>query len=244
MSEVSTSPNAKQISRQLWERKHDLEKRTKFLITQRKAVKALRTKNREIVYSHYGGICKHCDEADWSVLTLDHINEDGHKYGPHGKRSNRRDQCYLAIKGGLPDDLQLLCFVCNQLKHVAHTGVSSKPSALEYQKLRRDVIGGYGGRCPCGEDRLDALTIDHVNHDGSKDRAEVGTVKIYRRLRRENFPSGYQVLCLNCNWRRFLTKHSGGVLIALLLLMILSSHSPSSFSKHSHSSCSRRPIAC
>jgi hypothetical protein len=207
MSEVSTSPNAKQIARQLWERKHDPEKREKFLIAQRKAVKTLRASQKAAVVAHYGGRCK-CGIADTDVLTVDHINEDGHKHGPHGKRNNRSYQYFDVIRAGFPDDIQLLCFVCNQLKHVAHIGVSSKPSAVEYQRLRRQVIDGYGGRCPCGEDRLDALTIDHVNHDGSKDRAEVGTVKIYRRLRRENFPSGYQVLCLNCNWKRFLTKLS------------------------------------
>lgn len=43
-----------------------------------------------------------------------------------------------------------------------------------------------------------ALTIDHVKGGGSKHRRNLGYSSIYKRLAREAFPEGYQVLCMNC----------------------------------------------
>ena len=34
---------------------------------------------KKIVYTHYGNICSCCGESDYMFLTIDHINNDGHK---------------------------------------------------------------------------------------------------------------------------------------------------------------------
>lgn len=73
------------------------------------------------------------------------------------------------------------------------------------QKLRKDVIERYGGRCICcGEVELVFLAIDHINGGGSKHRREVAGFgsQFYRWLRDNDFPEGFQVLCHNCNFAK------------------------------------------
>lgn len=81
------------------------------------------------------------------------------------------------------------------------------------RKLR--VMHGYGGpECVCcGEKCLTMLTIDHVNNDGAKHRNELNggkgreaSVELYCWLEENNYPSGFQVLCYNCN----ISKHRNG----------------------------------
>lgn len=76
----------------------------------------------------------------------------------------------------------------------------------EYTKaLRLEVFNGYGGafcRC-CGESEYVFLTIDHMNNDGAAHRREVGRgLGVFRWLRDNGFPPGYQVLCWCCNEAR------------------------------------------
>jgi len=70
-------------------------------------------------------------------------------------------------------------------------------------RLRNEVFDAYGGKCACcGETRKEYLTIDHVNGGGNKHRREMGfstSTELYRWLRQNNYPDGFQVLCFNCN---------------------------------------------
>jgi len=79
------------------------------------------------------------------------------------------------------------------------------------------VMAHYGGRCACcGEDRLQFLTIDHINGGGTKHRKEIGHGghAVYRWLIRNDFPPDFQVLCFNCNDGRQVNggicPHAGG----------------------------------
>ena len=75
-----------------------------------------------------------------------------------------------------------------------------------------DAYGGAVCKC-CGETGLDFLSIDHVNGDGAAHREEIAghrrsTSKtfaghqMYRWLRLHNYPPGFQVLCMNCNFAK------------------------------------------
>ncbi len=77
-------------------------------------------------------------------------------------------------------------------------------------KLRDDVFCAYGGyRCACcGEREPKFLSIDHINGGGQKHRKVIGGGNFYTWLRKYNFPSGFQVLCHNCNLGRSL---NGGI---------------------------------
>ena len=75
-------------------------------------------KLRDIVYAHYGNHCVCCGETEPTMLTLDHVNEDG------GSQRRIRPEMRWAkhlhawlIKNGFPDDMQVLCYNCNISKH-------------------------------------------------------------------------------------------------------------------------------
>ena len=78
-------------------------------------------------------------------------------------------------------------------------------------KVKLECFEAYGGAvCACcGETELVFLALDHINGGGSQHRKELGALGevLYRTLRREGFPPGYQVLCHNCNQ----AKHILGV---------------------------------
>lgn len=72
------------------------------------------------------------------------------------------------------------------------------------KKLREEVYAAYGGaicRC-CGERHVEFLTIDHENGDGADHRREIGraTQQILLWLKRNDFPPGFRILCMNCNF--------------------------------------------
>jgi hypothetical protein len=69
------------------------------------------------------------------------------------------------------------------------------------KRLREEALLAYGGKCTCcGETELAFLTLDHINGGGTKHRNSgfQGT-KLYWHLKHAKYPSGYQVLCANCN---------------------------------------------
>lgn len=57
----------------------------------------------------------------------------------------------------------------------------------------------------CGEKHIEFLSFDHINGGGKKDRdnnikGKYSTIGVF--LVRKNFPSGYRILCFNCNLSR------------------------------------------
>ncbi len=83
---------------------------------------------------------------------------------------------------------------------------------VRHQALKQQVFAAYGGAfCACcGETFLEFLSIDHINGDGAKDRRKVKGVNvgynIYGVLKKQGFPPGFRVLCMNCN---FALGHGG-----------------------------------
>ena len=71
-------------------------------------------------------------------------------------------------------------------------------------KAKLEVIGHYSHgtfQCHhCGYDDIRALSIDHINGGGSKHRKSIKGYLIYAWLRKNNYPEGYQVLCMNCQF--------------------------------------------
>lgn len=77
---------------------------------------------------------------------------------------------------------------------------------------KRSVISHYSrgaNACACcGDGNFIFLGIDHVNGKTWSGRRpnEEGGGGLYRRLIRQGYPAGYQVLCFNCNY----AKSQGG----------------------------------
>ena len=71
------------------------------------------------------------------------------------------------------------------------------------QAVRLEVLTHYGnGRCACircGESRLACLSIDHIQHVGAQRKVRRGESTV-RWLKKNNYPIGYQTLCMNCQW--------------------------------------------
>jgi len=63
------------------------------------------------------------------------------------------------------------------------------------------VFAHYGHACACCGS-TERLTIDHINGDGKRHREEIRAnngPSFHRWLIKNNFPSGFQTLCLLCN---------------------------------------------
>lgn len=74
-------------------------------------------------------------------------------------------------------------------------------------RLKYETLSFYSNGDPvcnsCGFDNFHALTIDHINGDGNKHRKEIHS-HVYSWIKRNNYPCGFQVLCMNCQWiKRF-----------------------------------------
>jgi hypothetical protein len=72
--------------------------------------------------------------------------------------------------------------------------------------LRNQALELYGKTCACcGEHRYEFLDIHHVEGGGNKHRKSISGNKNFGGylfllwLKRNNWPSGFQVLCSNCN---------------------------------------------
>jgi hypothetical protein len=70
-------------------------------------------------------------------------------------------------------------------------------------RIRATVLQHYGGKCAyCGVAAGMFLTIDHIAGGGKEHRKSMGEPNICKWLYQQSirgFPTGYQVLCWNCN---------------------------------------------
>jgi hypothetical protein len=80
--------------------------------------------------------------------------------------------------------------------------VQAKNKRLE---IKTEVITHYGnGECKCircGFTDIRALSIDHINGNGNQHRKENQYLRgnhVYEWLKKNQFPQGYQTLCMNC----------------------------------------------
>ena len=64
--------------------------------------------------------------------------------------------------------------------------------------------GGKQGCVVCGESRLPCLSLDHIDDDGAEKRraGEASGNALYRWLRQNNYPEGYQTMCMNCQYAK------------------------------------------
>ncbi len=77
----------------------------------------------------------------------------------------------------------------------------------KYEDTKREVLGHYSPdiRCAiCGKSDFNTMSIDHIDGGGSAHRKELGSkggYGFYLWLKRNNYPTGYRVLCMDCNRR-------------------------------------------
>jgi predicted restriction endonuclease len=86
---------------------------------------------------------------------------------------------------------------------VERKSVNKKRNKARNSKTKKSVFDYYGWKCTCcGEETKEFLTIDHISGGGHRQRKELGILgsKFYRWLVKNNFPSGFRTLCMNCNF--------------------------------------------
>ena len=85
--------------------------------------------------------------------------------------------------------------------NASHKSEMAAYAAARYAALKFETIEFYGGKCACcGEGHIQFLTIDHINGDGAERREREGLGgALYQWLKKNGYPSGFQVLCYNCN---------------------------------------------
>lgn len=80
--------------------------------------------------------------------------------------------------------------------------IKEKNKEKKLQKKYRvyNHYSNYDIKCNCcGERRIEFLSIDHVNNDGYEHRKTVRGSGLVNWIIINNFPLGFQILCLNCN---------------------------------------------
>lgn len=116
------------------------------------------------------------------------------------------------------------CKECRNAKHLADVAPARKYYANRKERIlagvrtrraryRLEALVRYSQDPPsclcCGEHRLKFLTLDHIDGGGSQHRRELsksktnsrspGGLAVYYWLRKNDYPSGFRVLCFNCN---------------------------------------------
>lgn len=112
-----------------------------------------------------------------------------------------------------------------QRQYVERHKAEIKEHNKQYAEQNRDKISSYRNRhnrnlkikvlthygngklacVQCGYDaNLRALSIDHINNNGAEHRRELGRqgVAFYRWLITNDYPEGYQTLCMTCQWAK------------------------------------------
>ena len=125
-------------------------------------------------------------------------------------KNGYNERVYVEIKDG-----KKVCSMCKEIKPIeefcisnsARFGLSSPCKQCQSDKrleLRFDILNHYSNgdlKCACcGENESDFLTLDHIDGGGRQHRKKVGSGNIYVQIRREGYPKGYRVLCMNCNF--------------------------------------------
>lgn len=178
-------------------------------------------KLRMEVLQHYSPslCCELCGEDHYEFLALDHIDGDGNT---HRKAcGNRQSTLYMDIKlRGFPKKFRVLCHNCN-FKHrdpknlgkgprvtTTHQDIIKVRNRASGLKYKIDCINHYGGKCACcGIADLSVLSMDHIEGGGRRlKKAEAGHGRFYW-LKKNKYPPGFRVLCMNCNLARGFYGH-------------------------------------
>jgi hypothetical protein len=188
--------------------------------------KKVRILVRSTVLDYYGGQCVLCGETNQELLSLDHIDGNGRKHRKEVLGGTDSGSAFFKwVLKNKPNNIRLLCYNCNcqnnmnkvemtvqyeegcqfcgeERMHHRHTCQKCKTQIKRnhYIDLKMEVFAHYGCQCAnCGIDKIEFLTIDHINNNGAEHRKQIGT-QIYPWLKKNKYPADFQVLCYNCNY--------------------------------------------
>jgi hypothetical protein len=117
------------------------------------------------------------------------------------KRRHENRSAERCVACGAPHTKTRFCLSCAEVRN--------QNARLNSFRLKVKVLSHYSKGSPkcacCNEKVIEFLTIDHINGDGSQHRKTKELMStcggnIYRWLRKNHFPPGFRVLCMNCNF--------------------------------------------
>jgi hypothetical protein len=135
--------------------------------------------------------CSHCHQ----ILSLDLFS----------KRADSKDKYHSVCKQC--DNKRLRDYYKNNLNRRLDINRRNK---IQWDQLKHAAILHYGGyHCACCREETPAfLSIDHVEGGGHQHRKSIGNGHFYRWLKKNNYPPGFQILCMNCNFGK---RMNGGI---------------------------------
>lgn len=183
---------------------------------------------KDETFAHYSGInLPRCADPHHvhktpcfllDVLELDHLKNNGKEerlsLGMYGQRF------YEWLKrNNYPLGYQVLCANCHRLKtqKVLQSKWEYTPAAVKarqyMEKLKFECLSHYAQGVPhcknCDEMNIVVLSVDHINGGGTQHLNKLGggSGKLYRFLKQHDYPSGYRVLCMNCQQREKMRRN-------------------------------------
>lgn len=152
--------------------------------------------------------CKSCHNK-WSRIYAKDNPERRKAYHQTSYKKNR--DVYLARGKVYRDQHPEVAKKARKAWEAKHPEYRNQMAAKVRERNRIEAFNAYGGFvCACCEEREPMfLTIDHIGNDGAAHRKSIGNAGgsgFFAWLRRNKHPTGFQVLCRNCNWG----KHANG----------------------------------
>lgn len=167
--------------------------------------------------------CKICGEENLTLLTIDHINNDGKKWRIARNGIKQDTKIYKIINQNKisPEEflsLQVLCYNCNCSKQRDYfdippeewTNMSKDQKYMrKYQiKLWHKALEFFGPCPTCGSTNIKHLTISHINNNGAEMRknGQNRGVILLANFNKQGWPESlkedYCLECYNCNCSR------------------------------------------
>jgi hypothetical protein len=133
------------------------------------------------------------------------------KICPHCKENKSAEYYYAnrRAKDGLSSYCKQCQNVIRRYKRANKLGFYAQKDRDATRKRMREkivvrkqlILNHYGQQCTrCGFNDIRALSVDHINGDGAKHRKEIPSCNLYEWLIDNDYPKGFQILCMNCQW--------------------------------------------
>jgi hypothetical protein len=166
------------------------------------------------------GLCINCDKpaVDGKAQCLYHLQRAKIKQERRKQRRIKNGIC-TACNTNQARENKTTCESCRKKASIRYFAQSDTYKTIakhnyqqRYPTLRRAAYLAYGGfRCTCcGESNEMFLSLDHIDGKGAEHRRQLkskGGERLYTWLRDNNYPPGFQVLCMNCNFGK---QRNGG----------------------------------
>ena len=104
------------------------------------------------------------------------------------------------------------CVGCGEIKRIV---CNNKCTSCRMMERRVEAYSHYCDgdiQCACCDEKeIDFLTLDHINNDGAQHRKfnpNTGR-NLVGYVMKNNYPKGYQILCMNCNFSKAKPRNKG-----------------------------------